>query len=161
MKIDKDYKIKVTPEQSERIQKICFDQGRDWAFGNGQVRYTQQPYLYIGNIRLKRDDDNEYFDKDNNVEITAEEFIAKFGNDNDDTEGDDDPSPIIMISSLEDLKREFAKVFGHEPAPRETTEDKLSIRQLGRIIEWLYVNDGVFDSKIEWRKAFIKFLKSL
>lgn len=30
MKIDKNYKMRVTPEQSEKIQKICFEQGYKW-----------------------------------------------------------------------------------------------------------------------------------
>ena len=35
-----------------------------------------------------------------------------------------------------------------------TTTQKLS-----KIIEWLYVNDGGYKSKIEWREALIKMLK--
>jgi hypothetical protein len=30
-----------------------------------------------------------------------------------------------------------------------------------KIIEWLYVNDGKFPNKNEWRKAFVKFLDEL
>jgi len=29
------------------------------------------------------------------------------------------------------------------------------------VLEWLYTNDGEYDSNIEWRIAFIDFLKKL
>ena len=29
------------------------------------------------------------------------------------------------------------------------------------ILEWLYTNDGAYDSAAEWRIAFIEFLKEL
>lgn len=40
---------------------------------------------------------------------------------------------------------------------------KLTERQniLIKILAWLYTNDGEFDSGVEWRVAFIKFLKKL
>lgn len=30
-----------------------------------------------------------------------------------------------------------------------------------KIVEWLYINDGKFSSKNEWRKKFIEFLNNL
>jgi hypothetical protein len=79
MKIDKDYKIRVTPEQSERIQRICFDRGIVWAFDDDVVRYTQEPHLYITDGVLAHGDDDADFDENPDQLITAEEFIAKFG----------------------------------------------------------------------------------
>lgn len=32
---------------------------------------------------------------------------------------------------------------------------------LSEIIIWLYVNDGAFENKKEWRKALIKFLEEV
>lgn len=33
--------------------------------------------------------------------------------------------------------------------------------KLGEIIKWLYINDGLFDNKNEWRDALIKKLEEL
>jgi hypothetical protein len=33
--------------------------------------------------------------------------------------------------------------------------------KMTKIIEWLYVNDGMFKSKNEWREKFVGMLKSL
>ena len=41
MKIDKDYKIRVTPEESEQVQKICFEQGIYWLVGREAVIHNE------------------------------------------------------------------------------------------------------------------------
>ena len=42
----KNIKLKVTPEQSRKVQEICFSKGIFWGSGD-TVRYTTAPYLYI------------------------------------------------------------------------------------------------------------------
>ena len=46
----KNIKLKVTPEQSRKIQEICFSKGIVWGTGTS-VQYTEAPYLYITNGR--------------------------------------------------------------------------------------------------------------
>ena len=46
----KDIKLKVTPEQSRKVQKICFSKGIVWGAGD-TVHYTDASYLYITNGR--------------------------------------------------------------------------------------------------------------
>lgn len=40
-------KLKVTPEQSEAVQKICFANGIDWSGGENKIFYTFAEYLFI------------------------------------------------------------------------------------------------------------------
>lgn len=79
MKFKHNYKIQVTPEQSEQIQKICFERGVDWKVVAGELLCTGEPYLYIGS-RISAGDDSIFFSESQNKEISAEDFIAKYGN---------------------------------------------------------------------------------
>ena len=45
-------KLKVTPEQSEAVQQICFANGTTWLISNDIVSYTDAEYLYIEPGRL-------------------------------------------------------------------------------------------------------------
>ena len=46
-------KLRVTPEQSEAVQNICFANGVFWYAGNGsEVRYTKAKYLFIDSDRV-------------------------------------------------------------------------------------------------------------
>ena len=47
----KNIKLKVTPEQSRKVQEICFSKGIVWGAAGGTVSYTDAPYLYITNGR--------------------------------------------------------------------------------------------------------------
>ena len=40
-------KLRVTPEQSEAVQKICFANGIDWISGENKISYTVAEYLFI------------------------------------------------------------------------------------------------------------------
>lgn len=43
----KNIKLKVTPEQSRKVQEICFSKGIIWGGTGTSVAYTEAPYLYI------------------------------------------------------------------------------------------------------------------
>ena len=47
----KNIKLKVTPEQSRKVQEICFSKGISWGATVGTVSYTDASYLYIANGR--------------------------------------------------------------------------------------------------------------
>ena len=40
-------KLRVTPEQSEAVQKICFANGVDWSAGENKISHTIAEYLFI------------------------------------------------------------------------------------------------------------------
>ena len=77
----RNFKIKVTTEQSEVIQKLLFLAGYTWRNDSKVVFFTEDPYLFF-------DDDNNHiiqvltysknectFINNPNPEITFEEFI--------------------------------------------------------------------------------------
>ena len=43
----KNIKLKVTPEQSRKVQEICFSKGIVWGTTRDRVSYTDAPILYI------------------------------------------------------------------------------------------------------------------
>ncbi len=82
MKLEHDYKIRVNPEQSKRIQEICFDMGIEWHKDleyRGIVQRTKHPHLMIEEeYGIMSNPDN--FGSDLSLtEISAEDFIAKYG----------------------------------------------------------------------------------
>lgn len=62
--LDKDYKMKVTPEQSRALQEACFANGIVWNGDDSKtVVYTDKPYLYIrawGTITCGGEDEEEF-----------------------------------------------------------------------------------------------------
>ncbi len=45
-------KLRVTPEQSEAVQKICFANGAEWLTCNSTVSFTDKEYLFIDSNRI-------------------------------------------------------------------------------------------------------------
>lgn len=81
--INTSYKIKVTPEQSKIIQKICFKNNIAWMDGSRSVQYINEKpfrvYMFISptNGITSTNSDNIYY-KSINQRISADEFIKKY-----------------------------------------------------------------------------------
>ena len=77
----KDIKLKVTPEQSRKIQEICFSKGVRWWGATGHtVSYTDAPYLYITDGRFfTYGHEYRLFLTDENEEIDTNVFIITNG----------------------------------------------------------------------------------
>ena len=43
----KNIKLRVTPEQSRKVQEICFSKGIVWRSTGDTISYTTAPHLYI------------------------------------------------------------------------------------------------------------------
>ena len=75
----KNIKLKVTPEQSRKVQEICFSKGVVWGAGD-TVRYTDASYLYIaGGRALTYGHDYHLFLTDRREEMDANLFIQTNG----------------------------------------------------------------------------------
>lgn len=76
-KMKTNIKMKVTPEQSKKVQEICFNNKFGWITSGYKIVPTE--YIFIGrkDIRLTRD--NEFFDEYNFVETDADLFIRTNG----------------------------------------------------------------------------------
>jgi hypothetical protein len=66
----KDFRIKVTPEESELVQKLIFLCGYSWCDGDSDVMLTEETLLDFEDNSLSYDDEicNDTF-------ITFEEFL--------------------------------------------------------------------------------------
>ena len=76
-------KLRVTPEQSEAIQKICFANGVLWSAGNAKkVKYTKAEYLFIDSDRVwfrSINDHNSGIETEGYTEVDADLFIRTNG----------------------------------------------------------------------------------
>ena len=76
----KNIKLRVTPEQSRKIQEICFSKGVVWGATGDTVSYTDAPYLYITAGRFLTYGHNcEFYKKDRREEMDANLFIKTNG----------------------------------------------------------------------------------
>ena len=73
-------KLKVTPEQSRKVQEICFSKGIVWRATGNVVSYTDAPYLYITDGRFFTYGHKYVFYKTNKrKEMNANLFIQTNG----------------------------------------------------------------------------------
>lgn len=79
-KIIDDFKMKVTPYESRKVQKILIKNGYNWesqTFTTGDyndVHFTDSPILYLWYGRIYRSSSPNFTDKDNERELTCDEF---------------------------------------------------------------------------------------
>ena len=79
MSIKTNIKMRVTPEQSKKVQEICFENGIYWRMNREPV-YLNEPFLFINNIiSLMYSTEEENFLKDEDEEVSAELFIRTNG----------------------------------------------------------------------------------
>jgi hypothetical protein len=72
-------KMRVTPEQSRKVQEIVVANGGCWLDGTTMEQYTDVPYLYIKNGWITYGYENDTFCEDKNIEVDPELFIRTNG----------------------------------------------------------------------------------
>ena len=72
-------KMRVTPEQSRKVQEICFYNGVFWPGNKNTIQSENQKYLYINGGHITFGDTYEYFEKYDAKEIDADLFIRTNG----------------------------------------------------------------------------------
>jgi len=78
IKIITGVKMEVTPELSERVQKVVLKNLGSWNSSNRNVMYTNEPYLYItAHFRLEVGTKEEIYLNDKREEIQAEDFLKE------------------------------------------------------------------------------------
>ena len=79
-KIKTGIKMKLNPEQSRKVQEICFENGIGWMTEKEVIQYTDKTLLFIDeNISFIGKDEVEDFLEDKNEEVSAELFIRTNG----------------------------------------------------------------------------------
>ena len=76
----KNIKLKVTPEQSRKVQEICFSKGVGWGGAGTSVQYTEAPYLYTECGRcLTYGHRRNFYENNEREEMDANLFIQTNG----------------------------------------------------------------------------------
>ena len=72
----KNFKIRVTPEESEKVQKKAFALGYGWKeIKEGEVVHSDKAYLYLDNKRLTWGNLDSTYDDDKNIPLTPQQFL--------------------------------------------------------------------------------------
>lgn len=77
--IKTNIKMRVTPEQSKRVQEICFSKNIMWCESRDTVILTERPFLYIFQDYISSCDSESHFKKSIEKEIDADLFIKTNG----------------------------------------------------------------------------------
>ena len=78
--IKTNIKMRVTPEQSAKVQEICFKNDIDWTLEKGNVQFIDKPFLFIDEyISFMYEEEAEDFLKEENEEVDADLFIRTNG----------------------------------------------------------------------------------
>jgi len=80
--IKTNIKMRVTPEQSAKVQMICFNRGIEWVSGEVYAILTSEPFIFISSekdIRWMGKDREDIFIKAKEKEIDPELFIRTNG----------------------------------------------------------------------------------
>lgn len=80
--IKTNIKMRVTPEQSAKVQEICFKNGIKWVSGKWNVQLTDEPFLFIDeyiSFMSEDEDEDKDFLEDKLEEIDPELFIRTNG----------------------------------------------------------------------------------
>lgn len=80
--IKTNIKMRVTPEQSAKVQEICFKNGINWGFPDDTIMYEDEPYIFIGKencLSWLGENQNDSFMKAEEDEIDPELFIRTNG----------------------------------------------------------------------------------
>ena len=80
-KIKTGIKMVVNPEQSRKIQEICFENDIEWMSGT-HLKHLDKPYIYINDSHLfgyRKIGEEELFNIDKHEEVSAELFIRTNG----------------------------------------------------------------------------------
>ena len=72
-------KLKVTPEQSRKVQEIAFKNGVYWPTNGNVVSYENKPYLYIRRRHISHGSELSTYENSNFKEMNATLFIQTNG----------------------------------------------------------------------------------
>lgn len=108
--ITKDFlkgtKIKVTPEQSEQVQKLAFGLGFKWADGSIEVSHTERPFMYLENsFRILADEEcsDSFFERYPVTEIQFSDLFPGKQPAQMEQEGHEHTAPFI-IEACDEIK---------------------------------------------------------
>lgn len=101
-KIKMGIKMRVTPEQSKKVQEICFVNAIAW-LKSTEIKHLDKPFIYINLSKyLGYSGDDKYFDEDDNEEVSAELFIKTNGSCVESEDTTEEPQPKTLSEYLKE-----------------------------------------------------------
>ena len=122
-------KIRVTPEQSAKIQQICFKNRVFWVTGRSTISFVEEPFLFIGsNIALGYATQEDYFKTHHYQEAPAELFIRTNGTCEEDPR-DKTEEAQGQAENLDGILAERGAVYGDYGIHAKAVGDIMTILQ--------------------------------
>ena len=172
--IKQNIKIKVTPEQSKKVQEICFENGIYWA-GISKVIHTKSIFLYIDGILTHDSNNNEqYFKEEESEEIDANLFIRTNGSCEEESTLNDnsisfkDEEYIKLEKKVFNLRKQLEKYVIKIDSQKEEIarllsqkeELKYKLNGVTNLIERSNQNNDLRIKYLEEKDAIIKYLEN-
>ena len=111
--IKQNIKMRVTPEQSRKVQEICFANGIMWMLG-ASLKHLDEPFIFINDdhsLGYMEIDEVEGFLKEGGEEIDADLFIRTNGPcEEESTLNDDDVARILKASKDQPIEYLMQKI---------------------------------------------------
>lgn len=176
--IKQNIKMRVTPDQSRKIQEICFANGIYWIVSGKGIKYTDKLFLEIEET-LSYAEDEHLFNTRHSKEIDADLFIRTNGTcEEESTLNDDDVARILKASKdqpIEYLMQKIVNLHDQLNKNRKTVQNQkeeltrlfLQKEELhnrwkvaNRTIKELMDNGDDLVKQLEEKDAIIKYLES-
>ena len=100
--IKQNIKMRVTPEQSKKVQEICFANGVYWIVGRNIIQRENKKYLYLSDNYITFGDTYEYFEEHDAKEIDAALFIR--------TNGTCEEAELLLSKMIDFKDEEYTKL---------------------------------------------------
>ena len=100
--IKQNIKMRVTSEQSKKVQEICFENGIYWEVDRNTTRCENKKYLYLNDEYITFGDTYEYFEEHDAKEIDAALFIR--------TNGTCEEAELLLSKMIDFKDKEYIKL---------------------------------------------------
>lgn len=176
-------KMRVTPEQSKKVQEICFENSIYWWSGRKIVIHVDCPFLFIGKNNITQSENESFYIGEKEEEIDADLFIRTNGTCEEIS--DEGLSKIKAASegkSTEYLQEKIINLHKQINKDRATINNQreelnklnlklhkcISLEEHNKIVEKInkdnvnYLSNNILsrDKEIEKQKAVIEYLES-
>ena len=156
--IKTNIKMIVTPEQSRRVQEICFANGTKWNTGKKYVSYQHAPYLIILENKAliyKEYNQKDDYEQKEEKEIDADLFIK--------TNGTCEETYLTKYTSQpKDLESALKKIENlHIALNKKVDKNKNQALEITRLLEQKKDLQEINDSHVEYIKELENRLNQL
>ena len=144
-KIKTNIKMRVTPEQSAKVQEIIFKNGGSWQGGDTNIEATDIPFLYLkGKSLLTRSRDCNYFNASSLSKVDADLFIR--------TNGTCEENKLCSSEELKTIKDTLKEIQADKPIQYQIGIDTFQRSKANQTAEMRVEIAKFTIDKYVWRK---------